>query len=202
MALTALDGPGLAVAKAALRRSARSTRDALPPQLRADAADAITARVDEGVLAHLPPGALLCLYDGLGSEVPTRDIAARAVARGLELVYPRVRPGGLHLALHRATPATLAPGTWGIHEPGADAPEVNPREIAAVLLPGLAFDLRGNRLGFGRGHYDATFAAAPDRLRVALAFEAQLVDSLPSGPHDLAVHVIVTERALRDLREP
>jgi 5-formyltetrahydrofolate cyclo-ligase len=193
----------IVIAKSALRQRARAARDAMTPDERAVAADAIAARVDDGVLATLAPGALLCLYDAMGSEVPTRAIAARALARGLALVYPRVRPGGLHLALHLATPATLRAGTWGICEPAIDAPEVNPRDVAAVLMPGLAFDLAGNRLGFGRGHYDATFAAAPDRLRVGLAFESQLVEErLPSGLHDLAVHILVTERALRDLRAP
>jgi 5-formyltetrahydrofolate cyclo-ligase len=182
--------------KPRLRGEARARRDAFDAASRAAAADAIAARVDAEVLAPLPAGAVVCLYDAIGSEVPTRAIAARAVARGLALAYPRVVAGTLELALHRAAPEALVPGTWNILEPPPDAPALRPDQIAVVLLPGLAFDHRGARLGWGRGHYDATFAAAPDRLRVGLAFEAQLVEHLPTDPHDLFVHLIVTEAAV------
>lgn len=194
--------PALVVAKAALRGPARAARDAMPADERAAASAAITATVDAEVLAPLPAGALLCLYDAFATEVATRPIAELALARGLQLVYPRIRRGGLHLALHRATPATLRPGVWGIGEPAEDAPEVNPREVDVVLMPGLLFDRAGNRLGFGKGHYDATFSAAPDRLRVGLAFDRQLVDELPAGAHDLRVHLLVTERGVLRPRLP
>lgn len=189
-------------AKAALRRIARATRDAIPADVRAAAGVAIAARVDAEVLATLPAGALVCLYDAFGSEVPTRELAARATARGLRLVYPRVVPGQVPLALHPATVETLRPGTWKLLEPADAAPTIAPGDVAVALLPGLAFDRAGNRLGWGRAHYDATFAAAPDRLRVGLAFESQLIDHLPVGPHDLPVHLIITEAAVHPIRRP
>ena len=185
----------IADAKASLRAEARARRDAIPAEVRAAAAAAIADRVDAALLAPLPPGALVCLYDAIGSEVATRGIAARALDRGLGLVYPRLVAGHA-LALHRATPADLSPGALRIHEPLAAAPAVRPDEIALVLLPGLLFDRRGARLGWGRGHYDATFAAAPDRPRAGLAFESQVVDRLPTDAHDLFVHQIVTEAGL------
>jgi 5-formyltetrahydrofolate cyclo-ligase len=186
----------VATAKARLRGEARARRDAIPAEVRADAATAITAWVDDALLAALPHGAVVCLYDAIGSEVPTRAIAARALSRGLALAYPRVLPGGLDLALHRATPDELAPGAMRIQEPAASAPPVRPAEIALAILPGLLFDRRGARLGWGRGHYDATFAAALDRPRIGLAYESQLVDRLPTDEHDLFVHRIVTEAGL------
>jgi len=185
----------IAAAKAALRHEARARRDAIPLTARAVAADEIADRADV-FLAALPSGAIICLYDAIGSEVSTRQIAARALARGLGVAYPRVVPGTLVLALHRATPAELAPGTLGIQEPAATAPTVRPPDIALVLLPGLAFDRRGARLGWGRGHYDATFAGASERTRLGLAFETQLVDRLPTDEHDLTCHRIVTEAAV------
>jgi 5-formyltetrahydrofolate cyclo-ligase len=186
----------VATTKARLRAEARARRDAIPADERAVATAAITAWVDDALLAALPHGALVCLYDAIGSEVSTRAIAARALARGLDLAYPRLLSGGLELALHRATPDQLAPGALRIPEPPDSAPQVRAAEITLAILPGLLFDRRGARLGWGRGHYDATFAAAPDRPRIGLAYESQLVDRLPTDEHDLFVHRIVTESGL------
>jgi len=196
-----MTGHAVATAKATLRGDARARRDAISPAARAAAAVAIADRVDAELLAPLPAGALVCLYDAIGSEVSTRGIAARALARGLELAYPRIVPGALELALHRAMPEQLAPGTLRIQEPPVSAPQVRATDAALILLPGLLFDRRGARLGWGRGHYDATLAGAPDRPRAGLAFESQLVDRLPTDEHDLFVHRIVTEAAVHRCSE-
>jgi len=188
--------PTVAAEKRALRVEHRARRDALPAAIRAAAAAAITTRVERELLATLPAGAIVCLYDAIGTEVPTRAIAERALARGLVLAYPRLVRGQLPLALHRATPDQLAAATLRIPEPPSSAPEIDAVEIAVVLLPGLAFDRRGARLGWGRGHYDATFADAPTAVRVGVAFESQLVARLPTDEHDLFVHLIATEAAL------
>jgi 5-formyltetrahydrofolate cyclo-ligase len=186
------DGLPVGVAKAAERNDARVRRDSVPPAARAAAAEQIAAHADAAVLAELPRGAVVCLYDAIASEVATRPLAARARARGLALAYPRIVRGQLALALHRATPDALVPGTLGILEPPVDAPAVAPGDCAAVLMPGLAFDRAGARLGWGRGHYDATFAGVSLR-RIGIAYESQLVDRLPTDEHDLPVHLIVTE---------
>jgi 5-formyltetrahydrofolate cyclo-ligase len=181
--------------KAALRRTARATRDALPADERARAARAIAARLDADVFASLAPGVLIALYAGKGTEVDTAAAADLALARGLALAYPRVLPGQRRLAFHRVTPAELVHGTFGILEPAASAPEIDPATAAVVLLPGLAFDRHGTRLGWGQGHYDATFAGAAV-LRVGVAYESQLVEHLPADEHDVPVHLIATEIAL------
>ena len=69
-------------------------------------------------------------------------------------------------------------------------------EVAAFVVPGLAFDRAGGRVGWGRGHYDATLAAAsPGALRIGLAYECQLVEQVAREPHDAALHIIITEVA-------
>jgi 5-formyltetrahydrofolate cyclo-ligase len=181
--------------KATLRRAARAARDALSASARADAARAAAARLDAEVLARLPAGALVVLYAAKGSEVDTTAVAEAALRRGLVLAYPRVLVGDRELAFHRAGPGDLAPGVFGIPEPAATAPAVDPHTAALVVLPGLAFDRTGVRLGWGQGHYDATFAGA-DVLRVGLAYESQLVDHLPADEHDVHVHLIATDLAL------
>lgn len=187
--------------KSALRRAARAARDAVPVAARPGAAIAAASHLDREVLAGLAPGALVALYAAKSSEVDTTAIGAAALARGLAVAYPRVVAGDRRLAFHRASPADLAPGTFGLLEPPPSAPLVAPDAMAVVVLPGLAFDRRGNRLGWGQGHYDATFADA-QVLRVGLAYESQLVDQLPADEHDVPVHLIATEVAVHRTGDP
>jgi 5-formyltetrahydrofolate cyclo-ligase len=101
------------------------------------------------------------------------------------------------LALHRVDdPAgQLRPGMWGIPEPDpARAPTVAPAEVEFVLVPGVAFDPRGGRLGYGGGYYDRLLTAvATDTPRVAAAFEVQMVDEVPMAPGDQRVDRVITE---------
>src|SRR5437867_2990352 len=72
--------------------------------------------------------------------------------------------------------------------------------IDAFVVPGLAFDRAGGRVGWGRGHYDATLAAArPDALRIGIAFECQVIDHVPHDPHDALLHYVVTERDVYEM---
>lgn len=154
-----------------------------------DAANALLA-------ARLSPGQALALYAAKGSEVDTSRIDDVARAHGLVVAYPRVNGQERLLRFHAVTPAELAPARFGLREPRADAPVVEVGEIAAFVVPGLAFDAAGRRIGWGRGHYDATFAtASPAAVRIGLAFERQLVDEVAHEPHDVALHIIITEVA-------
>ena len=86
------------------------------------------------------------------------------------------------------------PGCWGIPEPREGLEPVPPSRIDAVVVPGAAFDLDGQRCGYGGGFYDTYLPQTrPSVPRVALAFEAQIVDDIPCEPHDLPVTAIVTE---------
>jgi len=188
--------PGPTSGKPALRRGSRDTRDAIPPSTRRAAAVAIADALDREVLAGLPRDAIVALYAAVASEVDTGPIAARAVARGLRLAYPRIVPGARRLAFALARPDELAPGAFRIPAPPATAIQVEPTDVAVFIVPGIAFDHRGARLGWGHGYYDATLAAAPAALRVGIAFESQLVARVPTDPRDVPVHVIVTEAAV------
>lgn len=130
-------------------------------------------------------------YAAFGSEVGTGLITTRVLAEGKRLVLPRITPEGL--ALHRVDDpkADLTAGVWGIPEPGPERPVVAPGEVDLFLLPGVAFDLSGNRLGYGRGYFDRVLAGAPG-VKAALAFDGQVVDQVPAGPADVAVDLVVT----------
>jgi 5-formyltetrahydrofolate cyclo-ligase len=184
------EGPG---GKPAARRAARARRDALLPHARAAADVAISARLRDELLPLLAPGAVLTLYAAIGSEVATAALDREARARGLVVAYPRVVPGQRALAFCAAALADLVPAAFGLREPPASAPCLALATIDTIVVPGLAFDRRGGRLGWGRGHYDATLAAAPHARRVAVAFECQVVDHVPLGPLDAPLHWLITE---------
>jgi 5-formyltetrahydrofolate cyclo-ligase len=191
------DNP-IAAQKRALRHTVRARRDALSAPARAHAADLIADIVDREVFANLPSGATVALYADKDPEVPTAPIAARVAACGFRLVYPRVVPNRLALDFHQATPGDLVPGVFGLREPRPTAPRVALADIAVVIVPGVAFDRAGRRLGWGRGHYDATLAAA-DRTAalIGIAFDCQLVDHIPTHAGDVSVDAVVTELGAR-----
>ena len=185
----------IAQAKAALRTTIKARRDALPATTRADYSARITAhllaldsyRAAQSVLAYMP----------FGSEFDTRALAAHALAQGKQLLLPRVERGSRTLALHRVKDLArdLQPGLWGIPEPRPElAPQTQVYDFEWVLVPGLAFTLRGERLGYGAGYYDRLIAACTHKpVLVAAAFALQVVDSIPCTAADQRVHRVVTE---------
>jgi 5-formyltetrahydrofolate cyclo-ligase len=148
-------------------------------------------------LARIAASECIALYAGKGTEVDTSRIDAFARARRLRVVYPRVVDGSKLLAFHETTIDALEQGHFDLREPRTESPTVELSSICAFMIPGLAFDRHGGRVGWGRGYYDVTLAAAnPQALRIGLAFECQLVDEVPRDPHDIRLHHVVTEAAM------
>ena len=181
--------------KRVTRRVLLAQRDALSEAERAEKSQRIAEAADALLAKHVEAGAVVALYAAKGSEVSTAGIDAAARARGLVVAYPRVIGDGRPLAFHAARIDELVPAGFGLREPPLHAPEIELAKIAVFFLPGLAFDRGGGRVGWGRGHYDATLAAAPDARRVGLAFDFQIVDGVPREPHDAPLHAILTEVA-------
>jgi len=137
----------------------------------------------------------LGLYSPLLNEVQTELVARRCRADGKLLVYPRVRGAELQFVELTADGA-LAPGAYGILEPVGDR-VVSLAELELLVVPGVGFDLDGNRLGFGKGYYDRALADAPGVLvTVGFAFEFQVVEQLPVAAHDCRLSLLVTEQRL------
>jgi 5-formyltetrahydrofolate cyclo-ligase len=159
---------------------------------RANATALIDIRILD-VLQRLSAGQVLALYAAKGSEVPTDTIDAIARELGFVVVYPRVASDRV-LEFVAARPDELASGRFGLREPAGEAIAIE--KVDMFVVPGVAFDREGGRLGWGRGHYDATLAMArPDAVRVGLAFECQVVEKVEREAHDAPMHVIVTEVA-------
>ena len=173
----------------------------MAPTEREAASAQIAARVDELLASIVAAGGVLALYAAKGSEVDPIALDAHARARGLRVAYPRVVDGERQLAFHEATLTELVPSRLGLREPRADAPALALDAIAAFVVPGAAFDRTGGRIGWGRGHYDATLAAAPAAIRVGLGFDCQVIDAVPHDPHDALLHYLVTETAVYRTRD-
>lgn len=187
-------GVALRTAKRQLRARILAERDALAPTVRDHAASAIAGRIL--ALPSFATARTVLLTIAFGSEWDTMPLVNAALAAGKTVVAPRVDLATRMLALCaiRDPLVDLALGHRGIREPGPHCPVQAPTAIDWVLVPGIAFDRSGRRLGYGGGYYDRLLPLlAPGTPRVAGAFDLQLVPCVPVGTHDLTVEVIVTE---------
>lgn len=191
----AVSRQALAAAKKSLRQRILSARDAIDDCSRAAACAAITAR-----LVRLEPyrGArIVSAYRSFGSEFDTAEFIGDVLRAGRRLVLPRIDRTARRLVFHFVSdPDTqLVAGTWGIREPDpARCETADPREVDFMLVPGVAFTRDCDRLGYGGGFYDRALGdLRPACRKIAAAFSVQIVDSLPAGPNDRQVDVVVTE---------
>ncbi|HWE22608.1 MAG TPA: 5-formyltetrahydrofolate cyclo-ligase [Myxococcales bacterium] len=135
----------------------------------------------------------VALYRALPSECGTELLASALDDRAC---FPCVMPGRAELEFRRAGNA-WSRGALGVLEPAGEPVALD--HIDVLVVPALAVDLQGRRLGRGRGHYDATLAAFRGQ-SIALVFESQLVPEVPVGEHDRAVDVVCTEAKLVTVR--
>lgn len=182
-------------AKQALREAVVAAREALAPAWRAQASQAIAARIAE--LDSFARARVVLLTLPYRSEWNAALLAERALAAGKVVAAPRVDRSArvLRPFVIGDPERDVEPGYRGIPEPRASCPQIALDSIDWVLVPGLAFDAGGRRLGYGGGYYDRLLPFVPRAApRVAGAFEVQIADSVPTAPHDIAIDCIVTER--------
>lgn len=156
----------------------------------------------------------VCLYGAFRSEADPADLAASCMAKGDVIYAPRVAPGGETMEVRRlASPADWIRGRYGVPEPDPSRTEaLSPAELAEkldlILVPGLAFDRWGRRLGYGGGHYDRLYrlvragepsdSAGRGPLWAGFAFSFQIVDeALPAESHDLRLDAVATELGIQ-----
>ncbi|MBA3501104.1 MAG: 5-formyltetrahydrofolate cyclo-ligase [Deltaproteobacteria bacterium] len=189
-------------AKPDIRRLLLSRRDALSEGERATYSGAICERARRLVEERCASGSIVALYAHKGSEVETAALDERLRASGFRVAYPRVVDESRVLAFFEVAIDALGATRWGLREPSADATAVAIETIAAFVVPGLAFDRAGGRMGWGKGHYDATLTAArADAECIGLAFECQVVENVPRESHDVALDAIITEVATHAVAE-
>ena len=188
-------------AKRELRLRAAACRRAA---IAAHGAD-VAARVRDHLLADpaVRAAGRVALYAALPDEVATRPLFDALAKANIARLLPRTAPGRLLEFAVVESWAELVPGEYGVLVPAAEAPAVAAKGSDLVIVPGVAFDRSGWRLGRGGGYYDRTFpaASAPAPLLIGMACEEQIVASVPRGSHDRAMDAIVTERGLRWIGE-
>ncbi len=193
-----MDSTEIATIKNDLRREAAARRDALPEAERRQAAAAIAGRSFPIAVA---PGAIVSGFMPMKSEIDPLPMMRRLAAAGARLALPVVAGKGLPLVMRAWTlDAPLVSASWGIKEPPSDAPAVDPD---VVIVPLLAFDRRGHRLGYGAGYYDLTLAALRARqpiLAIGIGYAMQEVAAVPVTPRDARLDLVLTERETIDCR--
>lgn len=187
--------------KNALREQAHNARNAQENK------DELSRRIFAQFLA-LPEYAsaqTVMFYIDVRSEVRTRHSLADALASGKRVVVPYCVDGELEL-FHLEDMDELAIGMYKILEPKAelrDVPEkkVSVEELDLIMVPGVGFDATGARMGHGKGYYDKLLEhARPDTPLVALAFECQMFDEIPTQAHDVFMDKIITEAKIYEGR--
>jgi 5-formyltetrahydrofolate cyclo-ligase len=182
-----------AAAKEALRKRYAALRRALTAEARRERAE----RASELLLGHEAFLRARCVlaYAALRFELDPAPVIARAHALAKRVALPRVDVESGELRLHAYMPGDeLSESGFGVREPQASAPRVAADDVDLVLVPGLAFDVRGYRLGYGKGFYDRLLPSLTRATRVGLAFELSLLAEVPDDAHDVPVDALVTEK--------
>ncbi len=183
--------------KADLRKRLHGLRNALTPEERARNSDSITRTILS--LAAYGEARTLMAYMTFGSEFLTDALIRDALLQSKTLVFPRIdrKQNRLETYAVRDMDNDLAAGPWGILEPHPERCRPIPiSEVDFILVPGLGFDVRGDRLGYGRGYYDRLLKGrSPHASLVAAAYSIQVLDSIPVDEYDVPIDTVVTEAA-------
>lgn len=182
------------ITKAVLRQQMLDRRTRLDAAFVADASEKVKRfllSMEEFRLAER-----LGLYAAIRNEVETKEIFLAATELRKGIFLPAVNPKDKTIRYYHVRDwADLSPGFAGILSPKRSRALKHINDLHTILIPGIAFDGKGNRLGFGDGYYDRMLATY-EGTRIALAYEFQIVESIPFTPKDEAVDFIVTEERI------
>ncbi|HIS85280.1 MAG TPA: 5-formyltetrahydrofolate cyclo-ligase [Candidatus Faecivicinus avistercoris] len=183
--------------KALRKRIAEQKRAMTPEQI-----EAASQRLAERLFQTDAYQNALSIYGYLSynQEIRTLPILRRAMIDGKRVAVPKVYGDEMRF-IWMDDLSLVAPGYYDIPEPIADGP-VADDELALMLMPGLAFDPEGHRVGYGGGFYDRYLAAHPDHKLVALCYGFQLVDHLDCEAHDIPVHRVIPDEETRAVSLP
>ena len=177
-------------AKLALRKQLRAVRAALPESACESRSKEIAHRVLQ--LPELRDAKTVLAFASIRNEVQTEPIIEALHRANKRVALPRVVDE--RLVLHLIAPDTeLIEGAFSVPEPPTDAPIIEPADLEFAMVPALAVDPRGYRIGYGGGYYDKLLPSLPDACTCAIAYDFQLIPEVPELPFDATVDVIVTD---------
>jgi 5-formyltetrahydrofolate cyclo-ligase len=177
--------------KPALRTAARARRAELARAL-PDFAARLAAYADA---LGIPDGSVVAAYVAMGDEADPHLLLGRLARRNCAIAFPRVVEKKAPLAFHHGgAEREFVRSAFGVPEPAADWSRANP---TIFLVPLLAFDASGTRLGYGGGFYDRTLAALPGARAIGVAYAGQEVPLLPRHAHDHPLEAVITENGVR-----
>lgn len=174
--------------KQELRKQIRERKKAADPQWLEAQSLQICQRVTE--LAQWKAASIVLLYHALPDEVNTETLLEAALKDGKVVLLPVVVGDELELR-HYASPADLQVGSYGILEPTGELFTAL-HTIDLAVIPGMSFDTEGHRLGRGKGYYDRLLCQCPSLYKVGICFDFQMVNNVPSEPHDFPMDVALT----------
>ncbi|MDY6794861.1 MAG: 5-formyltetrahydrofolate cyclo-ligase [Actinomycetota bacterium] len=186
--------------KKELRKKVQEIRDSLD----ADQIETLSARVADNLwsIQKFSAARTTLFFLSFRSEVDTRPMILRALEDKKVVCIPCTRKQSREMTASRILnmDGDLRLGNYDIMEPKPECLRpVSPEKIDVILMPGVAFDFTGGRLGYGGGYYDRFLEkCSPRCLLIALAFELQIVEHVPCADHDAHIHKIVTESRVID----
>jgi 5-formyltetrahydrofolate cyclo-ligase len=181
--------------KCRLREQMGKMREALSEETRKARSKAICERVIQ--TPHFKRARAVVGYAALGNEADPADILDAAYRGGKSLGLPRADKGRDHLSLHRWAPGErLEKGGLGVREPLASAPLIEPSEVDLIIVPALAIDPHGQRVGRGGGYYDRLLPAFPKAFAIGIIYDFQLIVEAPVTAGDMPVAAVATDRRL------
>lgn len=180
----------MTASKAELRRLVRSAEAELSEECRLRADEAIAERLIS--LPEYRSARRIMLFCGVGREPDTRPLIEHALAGGKLVALPRITGRGVMEAAETRAIRELVTGAFGIPEPPAQRESVPPEELDLIVVPAAAFTVRGERLGRGGGYYDR-FLLKTRGFTVGFARETNVLDLIPTEPHDISVDCLITE---------
>ncbi|MFA6024599.1 MAG: 5-formyltetrahydrofolate cyclo-ligase [Candidatus Gracilibacteria bacterium] len=173
--------------KNAIRNQMREKRQALSPALHAEKSKKIREMVEQ--LPEFKNAKKILIYVSIGEEVDTHELIKDALTQGRALFVPKTKPDGIAVTPLKDW-ADLKPGTFGVLEPETQE-EADPQEMDLIIVPGLAFDAHGHRIGYGKGYYDRLLKLSLG-YTVGLAFTEQMVEKIPHEAHDVPLNLVLT----------
>ena len=188
--------------KKTIRQEILLKRDAIPETIKKEKDTAIR----QGILhlSEFTNAKTILFYASFRSEVDTSEMIKITLGQGKRVILPKVDKENKKLKLYEIKDMNeLAKGYMGILEPSVSEERLTGLDdIDLVIIPGAAFDVSGNRLGYGAGFYDRLLAGIKKKIPViAPAYEEQIIEKIPSEPHDVKVKKIVTDMRVIECEE-